>query len=356
MRFLYSKYLRSIQGVTLLLIALSGAAYANDSATNKHCCKIPSRPVKKMQQTNTINKSNHIGGMVLIKGGTFTMGNKDFPDALPLHQVTISDFLLDEHEVTNAEFQQFVAATKYQTVAERPLLAKDYPGVPKEKLLAGSAVFTGAATQGNAKDALQWWVYVPGANWKHPEGPKSTIKGKEHFPVVQICYEDALAYAKWKGKRLPTEAEWEYAAWAGRKNTPYYWGADLKPYGKWAANIFQGTFPNKNTAEDGFTTTAPVKSFPPNPYGLYDMDGNVWEWCSDFYRPDYYANSAAINPNGPPNSYDPDEPGVEKHVQRGGSFLCSDQYCIRYKAGSRGKGETTSAGNNQGFRCAKSIK
>jgi formylglycine-generating enzyme required for sulfatase activity len=155
---------------------------------------------------------------------------------------------------------------------------------------------------------------------------------------------------------LPTEAEWEYAADAGKAHQKYYWGDELKPGGKWMANIFQGSFPEGNTAEDGYTTLAPVKSFPPNAWGLYDMEGNVWEWCSDLYRPDYYKNSPAMNPKGPANSYDPDEPGAEKHVQRGGSFLCSDAYCIRYRAGSRGKGETSSAGNNLGFRCVKDIK
>ena len=200
---------------------------------------------------------------------------------------------------------------------------------------------------------LQWWQYVPGANWRHPLGPSSSIVGKDTDPVVQVCYEDAAAYAKWTGKRLPTEAEWEYAARAGKKNSKYYWGNELKPGGKWAANIFQGNFPDKNLLEDGFATTAPVKTFPSNSFGLYDMEGNVWEWCNDMYRPDYYQKTAVNNPKGPADSYDPEEPGLEKHVQRGGSFLCSDQYCIRYKAGSRGKGETSSASNNLGFRCVK---
>ncbi|HSC39914.1 MAG TPA: SUMF1/EgtB/PvdO family nonheme iron enzyme, partial [Chitinophagaceae bacterium] len=181
----------------------------------------------------------------------------------------------------------------------------------------------------------------------------SNLVGKQHDPVVQVCYTDAAAYARWAGKRLPTEAEWEYAADAGKTNQKYYWGNELKPGGKWVANIFQGSFPDGNTKEDGYATLAPVKSFPPNAWGLYDMEGNVWEWCSDLYRPDYYKSSPAVNPKGPADSYDPDEPGAEKHVQRGGSFLCSDAYCIRYKAGSRGKGETGSAGNNLGFRCVK---
>jgi len=203
---------------------------------------------------------------------------------------------------------------------------------------------------------MNWWTYIAGANWKHPKGLGSSVTGKDNEPVVQICYTDAMAYAKWAGKRLPTEAEWEYAARGGKSYSKYYWGEELKPGGKWVANIFQGAFPWKNTDADGYAEIAPVKSFPPDAYGLYDMDGNVWEWCSDLYRPDYYMHAASANPQGPADSYDPDEPGVEKHVQRGGSFLCSDDYCIRYKAGSRGKGETSSAGNNLGFRCVMDAK
>ncbi|MEP6684850.1 MAG: SUMF1/EgtB/PvdO family nonheme iron enzyme, partial [Parafilimonas sp.] len=197
----------------------------------------------------------------------------------------------------------------------------------------------------------QWWTYEEGASWRHPKGAKSSIIGKDNDPVVQICYTDAMAYCKWAGKRLPTEAEWEYAARAGKHFDKYYWGNDLKPGGKYVANIFQGSFPDKNLKEDGYEGVAPVKSFPANAFGLYDMEGNVWEWCNDFYRPDYYSNSPSNNPQGPKDSYDPDEPNTVKHVQRGGSFICSDEYCIRYKAGSRGKGEVNSASNNLGFRC-----
>lgn len=293
--------------------------------------------------------------MKLIPGGTFKMGTAEYEDCKPVHSVMLKPFLMDEHEVTNAQFEKFVKATGYKTIAERPLNPKDYPGVAKEKLLPGSAVFTPTEKPVSLEDPYQWWVYLPGANWKHPEGAASSIAGKEKEPVVQVCYADAAAYAKWAGKRLPTEAEWEYAARAGRPATTYYWGNELKPGGKWVANIYQGNFPDHNTKEDGYSGVAPVKSFPANPYGLYDMDGNVWEWCSDLYRPDYYKNSPANNPKGPADSLDPDEPGLEKHVQRGGSFICSDQYCIRYKAGSRGKGETSSAGNNLGFRCVKNV-
>src|SRR4030095_5349808 len=293
--------------------------------------------------------------MVWIPDGVFQMGSDDpvFADAQPVHVVKVTGFRMDEHEVTNAEFARFVKATGYIQVAERPLNPADYPNVPKENLVIGSPVFAPPENEVSLDDPGQWWRYVAGANWYHPMGPSSSIMSKPTDPVVQVCYEDATAYAKWAGKRLPTEAEWEYAAKGGKENKKYYWGEELKPGGKWMANIFQGNFPNKNSLEDGFEFLAPVKSFLPNAYGLYDMEGNVWEWCNDFYRPDYYQKSPKENPKGPVDSYDPDEPNVVKRVVRGGFFLCSDQYCIRYKAGSRGKGEIKSASNNLGFRCVR---
>lgn len=296
--------------------------------------------------------------MVLVPGGTFVMGSADprFPDAAPLHSVTLPPFYLDEHEVTNAEFAAFVAATHYVTVAERAPDPREFPGVPAAQLVAGSAVFARPSHPVSLAEPGQWWRYVAGADWRHPLGPGSSLAGHENEPVVQVCYDDAQAYARWAGKRLPTEAEWECAARAGRGTaTPYYWGKELTPNGKWLANIFEGDFPAGNTRADGFEGVAPVKSFPPNAWGLYDLEGNVWEWCSDYYRPDYYRASPATNPAGPADSYDPEEPGLVKRVQRGGSFLCSDQYCVRYQAGSRGKGEVKSAANNLGFRCAKSV-
>lgn len=299
------------------------------------------------------NKTTSTDGMVWVEGGDFNMGTEDYPDAKPVHKVSVKGYWIDEHEVTNAQFAAFVKATNYVTIAERPLDPKDYPGVPLENLVPGSAVFSPPADKVSLANIQQWWQYVPGANWKHPSGPESTIVGLENNPVVQVSYLDAKAYAEWAGKRLPTEAEWEFAARAGRSHTKYYWGSELKPNGKWQANIFQGTFPNKNTAEDGFSGAAPVKSFPKNPYGIYDLEGNVWEWCNDLYDVDYYKTSVVDNPKGSSISNDPEEPGVEKHVQRGGSYLCSAQYCIRYVAGSRGKGETTSACNHLGIRCVK---
>lgn len=294
--------------------------------------------------------------MVYVKGGTFVMGSKAFADSQPLHPVTLDGFYIDEHEVTNAQFASFVKSTGYITIAERPLNPKDYPGVPVDKLRPGSAVFTPPEKTVALQNYLQWWKYVNGASWKHPRGPADHIKGKDNEPVTQVCYQDAAAYAKWAGKRLPTEAEWEFAARAGQKNSNYYWGNELKPGNKWQANIYQGDFPLTNTAEDGYVGVAPVKSFPANAYGLYDMDGNVWEWCADFYRIDYYSANAVKNPKGPSESYDPEEPGSVKMVQRGASFLCNAQYCERYIAGSRGKGEVSSASNNLGFRCVSSKK
>lgn len=289
--------------------------------------------------------------MIWVSGGSFTMGTKEFSDTQPLHEVSVDGFWMDEHEVTNAQFSRFVQATGYQTVAERALNPADFPDVPRDLLVPGSAVFTPPTGNVNLNDYTNWWRYQAGASWKHPDGPKSTIEGKEDHPVVHVAYEDAAAYAKWAGKRLPTEAEWEFAARANQKNMKYYWGNVMKPQNKWPANIYQGNFPKSNTAEDGFVGSSPVKSFSANPLGIYDLDGNVWEWCSDYYRPDYYQNSPKQNPKGPKDSFDPTEPGLVKRVQRGGSFLCNDQYCERYIAGSRGKGEVSSASNNLGFRC-----
>jgi formylglycine-generating enzyme required for sulfatase activity len=281
----------------------------------------------------------------------------EMPDTLPVHLVEVDGFWMDTTPVTNAQFSRFVAATGYRTIAERQPNPRDYPGVPAEKLVAGSAVFTPPLSEVSLDNILNWWKYVPGANWKQPRGPQAGAKqldGLEEHPVIQIAWDDAVAYAKWAGKRLPTEAEFEFAARGGLDRDRYSWGDEMKPNGKWPANIWQGMFPWRNYVEDGFEGTSSVRSFPPNSFGLYDTGGNVWQWCSDWYRPDYFAALAregeSRNPQGPADSYDPTEPGVAKRVQKSGSFLCSDRYCSRYLVGSRGRGAPDSAGSNTGFQ------
>ena len=300
-------------------------------------------------------------GMVWIPGGEFWMGAEEFPDAQPWHRVSVDGFWMDKTEVTNNQFAKFVKATKYVTVAEKAPRAEDFPGAPPENLVAGSVVFSPPDHPVKLNNHFQWWSYVKGADWRHPEGPKSTIKDRGNYPVVHIAYEDALAYAKWAGKRVPTEAEFEFAQRGGLEKKPYAWGDELKPVGKFMANTFQGHFPDKNTKEDGHAGAAPVASFPPNQYGLYDMAGNVWEWTSDWYRHDYYRTltaegALARNPQGPADSFDPSEPGVKKKVHRGGSFLCTDQYCARYIAGGRGKGEPDTGTNHVGFRLVREVR
>jgi formylglycine-generating enzyme len=307
-------------------------------------------------------------GMVWIHGGEFSMGSEGkcdgksccspatVADALPIHRVYVDGFWMDATDVTNAEFEKFVRATGYVTIAERAPTKEEFPTAPSENLVAGSVVFTPTSGLVSLDDHYQWWSYVKDANWRHPEGPSSSIKGKENYPVVQIAYPDAVAYAEWAGKRLPTEAEWEFAARGGLSGKLYAWGDEFKPGGKFMANTYQGVFPVKDAGEDGFAGRSPVGSFPANGYGLYDMAGNVWQWCSDWYRPDYFRQLAeddtvARNPQGPGMPFDPDEPTEKKRVQKGGSFLCTDQYCTRYMVGTRGKGEVNSATNHIGFRC-----
>lgn len=281
-------------------------------------------------------------------------------DARPFHRVAVDGYWMDKTEVTNEEFARFTKATGYLTVAERPLNPKDFPGAPPENLIPGSVVFTPPNEKVPLNNHFVWWRYVPGANWRHPNGPASNLKGKEKHPVVHIAHEDAEAYAKWAGKRLPTEAEFEFAARGGLDRKRFAWGNEFKPGNKFQANSFQGSFPDRNTGEDGFTGTAPVGRFAPNGFGLFDMAGNVWEWVADWYRPDYYqtlanAKGVARNPQGPSDSFDPSEPGVAKRVHKGGSFLCTDEYCARYMPGGRGKGEPNTGTNHLGFRCVRSV-
>ncbi len=310
-------------------------------------------------------------GMVWIHGGEFTMGSVDplaRPDESPLRTVHVDGFWIDATEVTNAQFRAFTDATGYITVAERAVdweeLKKQVPeGTPKppdEMLAPGSLVFTPPDHEVDTSDASAWWRWVTGANWRHPQGPDSSIDGMDDYPAVHIAFEDALAYCAWAGKRLPTEAEWEFAARGGLERKVNAWGDE--PIDAKRANTWQGRFPMTNTGEDGFVGAAPVKSFPPNGYGLYDMSGNVWEWCSDLFRPDTYARSVMVlgrdgvdmNPQGPARSLDPRNPyAPESRVQRGGSFLCHDSYCASYRPSARMATTPDSAAVHVGFRCVK---
>jgi formylglycine-generating enzyme required for sulfatase activity len=310
--------------------------------------------------------------MVWIPGGEFSMGSTAeseslcdisgvTKDALPVHRVYVDGFWMDATELTNEDFARFVAATGYVTVAEKTPSAAEFPDAPPENLVAGALVFTPTNQPVSLDNYYQWWRYQKGANWRHPEGPESDIKGRDKYPVVQLAYEDANAYAKWAGKRLPTEAEWEFAARGGLTGKLFAWGDEFHENGRAMANTYQGKFPMKDTGEDGFGGLSPVRSFAPNGYGLYDIAGNAWEWVSDWYRPDYYAQLAASggvarNPRGPDTSFDPAEPGAKKRGQRGGSFLCTDQYCTRYMVGTRGKGEISTGSDHVGVRFVKDGK
>jgi formylglycine-generating enzyme len=309
-------------------------------------------------------------GMVWIPGGEFSMGAAEPPqkdgvgmqqttDSRPVHRVYVDGFFMDKNVVTNREFARFVEATGYITVAERKPRAEDYPDAPPENLFAGSVVFSPPNHAVPLTDHFVWWNYIRGASWRHPLDSESGILAKQEYPVVHVAYEDAAAYARWAGKRLPTEAEWEFAARGGFADQPFVWGDEFRPGGKWMANTHQGRFPDRDTGEDGYSGIAPVAQYPPNRYGLYDMAGNVWQWTSDWYRPDYYrqladTHAVAHNPQGPETSYDPSEPAQQKKVHRGGSFLCTDQYCSRYIVGTRGKGEISTGTNHLGFRCVRS--
>jgi formylglycine-generating enzyme required for sulfatase activity len=290
--------------------------------------------------------------MVWIPGGEFWMGSTAFEDAQPVHRVHVGGFWMDKTEVTNEQFARFVKATGYRTVAEKQPDPKEFPDIPKDKLKPFSIVFKQPAPDAliDLKNHLSWWELNYGASWKHPEGPGSNLKARESHPVVHVCWHDAIAYCKWAKKRLPTEAEWEFAARGGLDRKKYGWGDELTPKKKWQCNIWQGNFPLQNTREDGFERAAPVGSFPVNGYGLADMAGNVWEWCHDWYDAETYTKEARRNPKGPATSGDAIEP---KRAQRGGSFLCADNFFAGYDAGARGKGEPSSAGNHNGFRCVR---
>jgi len=279
--------------------------------------------------------------MVRVPGGAFQMGSDyHYPEERPAHAAKVDGFWIDKFEVTNQQFARFVEATGHVTLAERPARAEDYPGAKPELLKPASVVFRKPARRVDLRNHFNWWSYIQGANWRQPEGPESTIEDRAQHPVVHLAYEDAVAYAEWVGKELPTEAEWEFAARGGLEGAVYAWGNDFTPDGKAMANTWQGEFPWQNLCTDGFEGTAPVGRFPPNGYGLFDMIGNVWEWTSDWYS----AGHAATKPccggasvKTADQSYDPQMPEIRipRRVIKGGSFLCAPNYCRRYRPAAR---------------------
>lgn len=295
-------------------------------------------------------------GMRWIPGGEALLGSPAPGTDAPQRRVRLDGFWLDATEVTNEQFARFVAATGYRTDAERVPTAEELPGVPDAQRVAGALVFRPPAGAVDLREFWRWWQFVPGASWKHPAGPGSDLAGKQQHPVVQVSWRDAEAYARWAGRRLPTEAEWEYAARGGLHAARYVWGEKAPDAAPYPANLFQGRFPQQDSAADGYSGTCPVAAFPANGFGLYGMAGNVWEWCADFYHPEGYGRSEAVlvNPSGPTSSHDPQEPGVAKRVLRGGSYLCSDVYCLGYLPASRMKSTPDTALQHTGFRTASS--
>ena len=290
--------------------------------------------------------------MVWIEGGTFQIGSDDhYPEERSAQQVTVDGFCIDKYEVTTAQFAQFVGETGYVTVAERHLSASEFPYLSKAQRSPGSVVFV-QPPPGQPVRELGWWHWIPGANWQHPKGPNSSIENKDNYPVVHIAFEDAQAYAEWAGKSLPTEAQWEFAARGGLKGTIYTWG---NRYSAKLANTWQGRFPFRNTEKDGYFGTAPVGSYSPNGYGLYDMAGNVWEWTLDWYSPGHAGKAHQMNPvvAKSSESFAPREPGIAKHVVKGGSFLCARNYCSRFRPAAREAQSPDTGTSHIGFRLVK---
>jgi formylglycine-generating enzyme required for sulfatase activity len=291
--------------------------------------------------------------MVLIRGGTFAMGSdRHYPEEAPVREVTVGDFWLDEHPVTNLEFMRFVKATGHVTWAEKAPDPEQYPDAQEDMLVAGSAVFRKTSGPVDLSNHFNWWTWTRGADWRHPEGPESTLHGRERHPVVHVAYGDAEAYAAWAGKELPTEAEWEFAARGGLDGAEFAWGDEFMPKGKPMANTWQGEFPYENTLLDGFEGTSPVGRFPPNGYGLYDVAGNVWEWSADWFTASHEPASPCCAGDLRTASIDPhDSAGIPRKVMKGGSHLCAPNYCRRYRPAARMAQAIDTSTNHLGFRC-----
>ncbi len=362
----------SVTQETLPMCSMSGQGF---NYINNEALKV----VEKIA-TDPLQKENFTG-MIKLAGGSYQRGgNERTPmkpelpgyqprqDEFPNQTINIKGFWIDETEVTNAQFAVFVESTGYVTTAEQPIpleeiMAQLPPGTPpppKEALVPGALVFRQPPVNPAGNYSVQdWWEMIPGASWRHPQGPESSIVGKDDFPVVHISWYDAMAYAKWAGKRLPTEAEWEYAARGGLTQNIFSWGNSTIEEAEKQANFWQGEFPVENLGNDGFEKLSPVKTFPPNGFGMYDMAGNVWEWCSDWYHANYFAclteNNLLDNPLGPEASYDPYLPGSSQKVVRGGSFLCNDSYCSGYRAAARMKSSPDTGLEHTGFRCVRDL-
>ncbi len=302
-------------------------------------------------------------GMVWVPGGAFVMGSDDhYPEEAPARRVSVGGFWIDRCTVTNDEFARFVKATGHVTLAEQVPDAADYPGARPELLVAASTVFRRPDHPVDLRNAYEWWAWVPDADWRHPRGPQSSIKGRGDHPVVHVAWSDVETYVAWAGRDLPTEAEWERAARGGLDGAEYAWGDELTPGGRHMANVWQGDFPHDNTLADGWEYTAPAKSFPPNGYGLFQATGNVWEWTSDWYQdrsssadaaPEH-ACCAADDPRGGSReaSIDPAAPGsVARKVMKGGSHLCAPNYCRRYRPAARMAQAIDTSTSHLGFRC-----
>ena len=361
----------NIRNILILLIAVGCQQTPKPPQTAGHSCTPTQNRFSSSVSTTSHEKLDvNLKDMVLIPGGRFSMGGDDdqaWRDEYPKHMVVVDSFWMDVHEVTNAQFSAFVEATGYLTTAEKAVdweeIKKELPpGTPKpdaSQLAPASLVFVPTDKPVSLLDVSQWWQWRQGANWRQPEGPGSSIVGKDNHPVVHVSWFDAVAYCDWVGKRLPTESEWEYASRGGLTDAVYAWGNEDLSSGKPKANTWEGAFPYRNDKRDGYYFTAPVQSYQANNYGLYDVAGNVWEWCADLYHEDYYktlAGKTTHNPQGPKTSYDSNEPYALKRVSRGGSFLCHESYCSGYRNSMRMKTTPDTGSMHTGFRAVVSLR